>query len=73
MTETLAHRYSSESIRRELSNEDIYGNKDPVAATKAMQMADRTIKALEELSEECREFYIRRMVTRIQTKIFKKT
>ena len=54
-------------------NKDIYGNKDPVAATRAMQIADRAIKALEELPEEYRDFYARRMVARIQTKTFKKT
>ncbi|XP_078084937.1 tRNA wybutosine-synthesizing protein 5 [Mustelus asterias] len=49
---------------------DIYGNKDPVAASRAMQILDRALKTLEELPEEYRDFYARRMVLRIQSKSY---
>ncbi|XP_043916562.1 tRNA wybutosine-synthesizing protein 5 isoform X2 [Protopterus annectens] len=50
---------------------DTYGNKDPTAATRAMQIIDRALKALEELPEEYRDFYARRIVLRIQSKAYR--
>ncbi|XP_061858564.1 tRNA wybutosine-synthesizing protein 5 isoform X2 [Colius striatus] len=50
---------------------DTYGNKDPTAASRAMQILDRALKTLEELPEEYRDFYARRMVLRIQEKAYR--
>ncbi|XP_041433025.1 tRNA wybutosine-synthesizing protein 5 isoform X3 [Xenopus laevis] len=49
---------------------DTYGNKDPCAASRAMQILDRALKTLEELPEEYKDFYARRMVLRIQAKAY---
>ncbi|XP_050825490.1 tRNA wybutosine-synthesizing protein 5 isoform X3 [Gopherus flavomarginatus] len=49
---------------------DTYGNKDPTAASRAVQILDRALKTLEELPEEYRDFYARRMVVRIQEKAY---
>ncbi|XP_069790635.1 tRNA wybutosine-synthesizing protein 5 isoform X3 [Narcine bancroftii] len=49
---------------------DTYGNKDPTAASRAMQILDRALKTLEELPDEYRDFYARRMVLRIQNKLY---
>ncbi|XP_066474751.1 tRNA wybutosine-synthesizing protein 5 isoform X2 [Tiliqua scincoides] len=49
---------------------DTYGNKDLVAASRAAQILDRALKMLEELPEEYRDFYGRRMVLRIQEKTY---
>ncbi|XP_008562891.1 PREDICTED: tRNA wybutosine-synthesizing protein 5 [Galeopterus variegatus] len=51
---------------------DTYGNKDPIAASKAAQILDRALKTLAELPEEYRDFYARRMVLHIQDKAFSK-
>lgn len=51
---------------------DTYGNKDPVAASRASQMLDRALKALAELPEEYRDFYARCMVSRIQDTAYSK-
>uniref|UniRef100_A0A8C4UM16 tRNA-yW synthesizing protein 5 n=1 Tax=Falco tinnunculus TaxID=100819 RepID=A0A8C4UM16_FALTI len=50
---------------------DAYGNKDPMAASRALQILDRALKTLEELPEEYRDFYARRMVLRIQEKAYR--
>lgn len=49
---------------------DPYGNKDPVAATRALQALERTLGILEELPSEYRDFYARRMVLRIQSRAY---
>ncbi|XP_053134611.1 tRNA wybutosine-synthesizing protein 5 isoform X4 [Hemicordylus capensis] len=49
---------------------DTYGNKDLAAASRAVQILDRALKTLEELPEEYRDFYGRRMVLRIQEKTY---
>ncbi|XP_075464815.1 tRNA wybutosine-synthesizing protein 5 isoform X1 [Ascaphus truei] len=49
---------------------DTYGNKDPTAASRAVQILDRALKTLDELPEEYRDFYARRMVLRIQAKAY---
>ncbi|XP_002737984.1 tRNA wybutosine-synthesizing protein 5-like, partial [Saccoglossus kowalevskii] len=51
---------------------DVYSNKDPVIATRASQILDRALKTLDELPEEYRDFYARKMVTKIQTKCYSK-
>lgn len=51
-------------------NKDTYGNKDLVPATRAMQIMDRAIKALEELPDEYKDFYARRMVCKIKEKCY---
>ena len=43
-------------------NKDTYGNKDLTIATRAMQVMDRAVKMLDELPEEYKDFYARRMV-----------
>lgn len=45
---------------------DPYGNKDPVAATRALQALERALHTLDELPAEYRDFYGRRMIQRIQ-------
>ncbi|XP_071290698.1 tRNA wybutosine-synthesizing protein 5 isoform X2 [Agelaius tricolor] len=50
---------------------DTYGNKDPMAASRAIQILDRALKTLEELPEEYRDFYARRMVLHIQEKAYR--
>ncbi|XP_046584131.1 tRNA wybutosine-synthesizing protein 5-like [Haliotis rubra] len=53
-------------------HKDTYGNKDPQPAARATQILDRALKTLEELPPEYRDFYARRLVTRIQTKAYMK-
>lgn len=45
---------------------DPYGNKDPVAATRALQALERALHTLDQLPAEYRDFYGRRMIQRIQ-------
>jgi len=47
---------------------DVYGNKDLVAATRAGQIVDRSLKLLDSLPEEYRDFYARKLISRIQTR-----
>lgn len=49
---------------------DTYGNKDLTAASRAIQILDRALKTLEELPEEYRDFYGRRMALHIQEKTY---
>ncbi|KAG8558888.1 hypothetical protein GDO81_017176 [Engystomops pustulosus] len=49
---------------------DTYGNKDPTAASRAVQILDRALKTLDELPEEYKDFYARKMVLRIQNKVY---
>ncbi|XP_043988888.1 tRNA wybutosine-synthesizing protein 5 [Gambusia affinis] len=49
---------------------DPYGNKDPVAAARALQTLERALHALDELPAEYRDFYGRRMVQRIQNRTY---
>ncbi|XP_033100128.1 tRNA wybutosine-synthesizing protein 5-like isoform X2 [Anneissia japonica] len=49
-------------------HKDVYGNKDPLAATRAIQIADRAIKTLHELPDDYRDFYARRIIGKIQSK-----
>ncbi|XP_062045621.1 tRNA wybutosine-synthesizing protein 5 isoform X2 [Lepus europaeus] len=51
---------------------DTYGNKDPTAASRAAQILDRALKTLDELPEEYKDFYARRMVLHIQDKAYSK-
>lgn len=45
---------------------DPYGNKDPVAASRALQALERALNTLDELPADYRDFYGRRMMQRIQ-------
>lgn len=54
-------------------NKDIYGNKDLQPAARAMQIVDRAIKTLEELTPVYRDFYARRLVSKIESKCYNKT
>ncbi|XP_061924534.1 tRNA wybutosine-synthesizing protein 5 isoform X1 [Entelurus aequoreus] len=49
---------------------DPYGNKDPVAASRALQSLERALHHLEELPPEYRDFYGRRMIQQIQKRTF---
>jgi tRNA wybutosine-synthesizing protein 5 len=49
---------------------DIYGNKDLIPATQAMQMADKLIKNLNQLPQDYRDFYSRRIVCKLENKCF---
>ncbi|XP_075036199.1 tRNA wybutosine-synthesizing protein 5 isoform X2 [Mixophyes fleayi] len=49
---------------------DTYGNKDPTAASRAVQILDRALKTLDELPEEYKDFYARRMVLRVKAKAY---
>uniref|UniRef100_A0A673B5F5 tRNA wybutosine-synthesizing protein 5 n=1 Tax=Sphaeramia orbicularis TaxID=375764 RepID=A0A673B5F5_9TELE len=50
---------------------DPYGNKDPLAATRALQALERALHTLDELPPEYRDFYGRRMIQRIQNICYK--
>jgi len=47
---------------------DVYGNRDPLPASRAMQSLDKNLQTLEKLPEEYRDFYARRMIARIKEK-----
>lgn len=49
---------------------DPYGNKDPVAASRALQALERALKTLDELPADYMDFYGRRMIQRIQKRTF---
>ncbi|XP_061548364.1 tRNA wybutosine-synthesizing protein 5 isoform X1 [Phycodurus eques] len=49
---------------------DPYGNKDPVAASRALQTLERALRCLDELAPEYRDFYGRRMIQRIRERTF---
>uniref|UniRef100_A0A671K463 tRNA-yW synthesizing protein 5 n=1 Tax=Sinocyclocheilus anshuiensis TaxID=1608454 RepID=A0A671K463_9TELE len=49
---------------------DPYGNKDPVAATRALQSLERTLGILEELPPDYRDFYARQIVLRTQSRAY---
>ncbi|XP_061697377.1 tRNA wybutosine-synthesizing protein 5 [Syngnathoides biaculeatus] len=49
---------------------DAYGNKDPVAASRALQGLERALRCLDELPTDYRDFYGRRMIQRIQDRTF---
>ena len=51
---------------------DPYGNKDHLPAAKAMRMLDNVMKQLQDLPEEYRDFYARRLVLRVQEKCYSK-
>lgn len=51
-------------------NKDTYGNKDLQPAARAMQITERAIKALEELPPVYRDFYARRLVSKIEKKCY---
>ncbi|XP_069554850.1 tRNA wybutosine-synthesizing protein 5 [Brachyistius frenatus] len=50
---------------------DPYGNKDPVAAARALQALERAMRALDELPADYRDFYGRRMIQRIQKRTYR--
>ncbi|TDH07216.1 hypothetical protein EPR50_G00121420 [Perca flavescens] len=49
---------------------DPYGNKDPAAATRALQALERALHTLDELPADYRDFYGRRMIQRIQKRTY---
>ncbi|XP_031562148.1 tRNA wybutosine-synthesizing protein 5-like [Actinia tenebrosa] len=49
---------------------DIYGNKDLLPATQAMQMADKLIKQLDQLPQDYRDFYARRIACKLENKCY---
>jgi len=50
---------------------DPYGNRDHLPAAKALRMLDNVMKQLQDLPEDYRDFYARRLVKRIQDKCYK--
>ena len=52
---------------------DPYGNKDHLLAVKAMRMLDNMMKQLQDLPEEYKDFYARKLVSRVQEKCYSKT
>ncbi|XP_077473459.1 tRNA wybutosine-synthesizing protein 5 [Stigmatopora argus] len=50
---------------------DPYGNKDPLAAGRALQAVGRALQCLDELPPQYRDFYGRRMVQRIRERTFR--
>ena len=55
------------------NKKDVYGNKDLVPAERSMQVLERSLKILEELPDDYKDFYAKRMITKIQQKVLKKT
>jgi hypothetical protein len=51
---------------------DPYGNKDLLPAAKSLRMLDNVLKQLEDLPEDCRDFYGRQMIARIEAKCLAK-
>ncbi|KAM8856618.1 LOW QUALITY PROTEIN: tRNA wybutosine-synthesizing protein 5 [Spinachia spinachia] len=49
---------------------DPYGNKDPVAANRALQALEKALHALDQLPEDYRDFYGRRMVQRVRKRTY---
>ena len=49
---------------------DPYGNKDPLAASRALQAVDRALAMLDKLPDDYRDFYARRMVLRIPSRAY---
>lgn len=49
---------------------DVYGNKDLLPAQRALQLVDKAVTALSELPDEYRDFYARRLVTNIESRLF---
>ena len=47
---------------------DPYGNKDLLPGSRALQVMDRAVKILEELPEEYKDFYVKRLMIRLQQK-----
>ena len=52
---------------------DTYGNKDLIAAARAAQVVDRAVKLLDTLPDDYRDFYARKLITRIQSRACKHT
>lgn len=50
---------------------DPYGNKDPVAASRALQALERALNTLDELPADYRDFYGRCMIQRLQKRTFR--
>ena len=42
--------------------QDLYGNKDLINATKALDLTKRSLKELNSLPKDYKEFYLRRMI-----------
>ena len=54
-------------------SKDVYGNKDVLPGSRALQVLDRALKILEELPDDYKDFYARRMVLKTQQKAYKNT
>ncbi|XP_078460696.1 tRNA wybutosine-synthesizing protein 5 isoform X2 [Lampetra planeri] len=51
---------------------DTYGNKDPVAAARAVQILERALKTLAELPPDYQHFYGQRMILTVQRKVLRR-
>jgi tRNA wybutosine-synthesizing protein 5 len=48
---------------------DVYGNKDPVVVTRAMQMVERSLKLIESLPDEYSDFYCRKVIAKMRSRL----
>ncbi|XP_048580332.1 tRNA wybutosine-synthesizing protein 5 isoform X2 [Nematostella vectensis] len=51
-------------------NKDVYGNKDLLPATRAMQIVDRAVKLLQELPDGYKDFYARRIICKLEQRCY---
>lgn len=51
---------------------DLYGNKDPLPAAKALRMLDNVLRQLDDLPEEYKDFYGRLLISKTAKKCLKK-
>ncbi|XP_028291726.1 tRNA wybutosine-synthesizing protein 5 isoform X2 [Gouania willdenowi] len=57
-------------IPESYDKKDMYGNKEPVAAARALQAVDRALLTLDQLPANYRDFYGRCMIQRIQKRTY---
>lgn len=48
---------------------DVYGNKDLVIASRAEQILDRSLKLLGSLPDDYRDFYARKLIAKMQSRL----
>jgi len=51
---------------------DPYGNKDLLPAAKGLSMLDKVIDQLQVLPDDCRDFYARHMILKLESKCLSK-
>ena len=53
-------------------SKDVYGNKDLIPGSRALQVLDRALKILDDLPNDYKDFYARRMVIKTRQKAYNK-